>query len=696
MASLEDKITSEAQLAPFGRVNQKILNAAGTDYYIPWWLRREWLRIEKGIYPPPSEVITNFNKKLPQFALHVSKEDPNYIAYTPDKASGEADRQLKTTLGKFIAKYYPHYKDEEVGQLVADHLGEVTGEVELLYGADIAKVYNELSSGVGSCMTKDTHAFNVEGHHPTEVYDMPNIGIAIVRSASGAITGRSMVYMPSETDKRYIRIYGDQKLEKRLRRADFKPGCWHGAEFKKIKLGYSKGYVMPYLDGEGTVGSPSRSSVVLLDGKLMSVYPDRIEGIRSACGSEAIRVCTSTGGYYNFIDVTTSQFHKACAVSGKMVNCLVDKLHPFYLKDDYTKKVMVCEEVYDAGIDIHIRNGQGGYPNLYRTTADIVTFYHGGRTFPDTEDQRKWAGFRKLDARHYPDEQDWILPAMSWEVEASDGYKQSGEYLIKGADAVQAVVAGQLGWVHQQEVDKGWTKIHSISKGVVLYADTLTKVEKTSTGRKVVEGVHDIRHLYDGTWEFKRNVERTRLFGTYFWHLRSESFHPGDDNSYPYLVAHIEDRVREGYSVYEIVISTLKGYVSDYIIYKGKALYEYNWRGLPAWPEMYALSISYLESSGLSDSTAMKTLKQLNRYYSTFLAEAEAIDYNGQHDVSMNTCVEPEPVTGATVSLPTGGTSTAEWLRTATTIVGTGSMYSAILPAATVLSALSDNTSTYA
>lgn len=653
--SLEDKITSEAELTALGlpRVRRQILNAARNDYYMPWWLKREWLRIERAVYPEASAVVISLNDLNPQFALHVSKEDPNYVAYTPDKVSGEADRQLKTSLGKFLAKYYPHYKDEDIQNLVADHLGEVTGEVELIYGKDIVNVYNR-ALGSSSCMSKSTTMFNLDGHHPAEVYDMPNIAMAICRDTSGNVTGRSMVYMPSETDKRYIRIYGDRKLEKRLKRAGFKAGYWHGAEFKKVE--YAPGrFLMPYLDGRDTAGTTGASAVVYMDGKLLSIDGEKTHAIRSACGESSVVVCLSTGGWQNFHEVKNTDFTKTCAVSGVVVNCLIDRLWPYVIDVNARTKVMVCKEVYDAGLIVAMR--LEGSPQVQEVSVppDTPTFFYGGRITPDTDSQRRLAGYSKLDPTYYPDEQDWVAPG-AWGSDP-EGYVRVDGHYYKKVDIVRVIKKGVgLLNVHQQTIGKGWTKVHSIHKGEDLYAEPGTEIVKTGTGRKVVPTVHAVAETWEGTWEFTRNLTRTSVYGQRVWHKRTEVFHVGSDNTAHFLYKAIETRMKKGYDLQETLVYMVRDHVTDYIEIGGRSLYAINIANVPTWPELF--KIAMLDDHVRTYAVRENVLKQLNYFYETWTAQANAIDCNEQHDVTMNTCEETVPAAGATVPLPSGGTTT--------------------------------------
>ena len=54
-----------------------------------------------------------------QYWPHVSPSDPNMIAYTPDRACAEGDRQIKTTMGKFLRKFLLVVNDDVIAQLEA-------------------------------------------------------------------------------------------------------------------------------------------------------------------------------------------------------------------------------------------------------------------------------------------------------------------------------------------------------------------------------------------------------------------------------------------------------------------------------------------------------------------------------------------------------------------------------------------------
>ena len=106
--------------------------------------------------------------------------------------------------------------------------------------------------------------------------------------------------------------------------------------------------------------------------------------------------------------------------------------------------------------------------------------------------------------------------------------------------------------------------------------------------------------------------------------------------------------------MFSAVMHVVRNYITDYALVNNKALYTWTNDQLPAWEVLYPTLKEYARHSCTTDGQAV--LEQLNTYYTRWKAEAEAIDYNGQHDVSMNTCPEVEATVGVTVPLPPAST----------------------------------------
>ena len=610
MKDLSEKITCAEDMLPYDNPNVHLTTPNGKVAPLPWWLKREYLRIYRGVYPESTETIDYLNGQYPQFALHVSKEDPQAVAYTPDKVSGEADRQLKTTLGRFLTKYYPHVADTVIAQVVADHLGELDGSYETITGADITKSYLS-AGGTAACMSKSKSGYSTMGHHPSEVYDMPNISMAILRNNSGAIVARCMLYDASPTDKRYIRVYGDLKLKKKLTRAGYKAGSWVGAEFKVIELDGEPTFprlVMPYLDANGATGSSEHCNVALIGDRLTAVSSKTAQRFRKLFGSQAAVCATNTSGHYNFTKLDPNNLYSVCALSGKIIPD--DEEPTKYWSDG--KIILIHPESMPEPSSVFYY-----YSGTSRQTVfaadDTPTFMHGGYIIIDTDAHRLTAGFYKLSMKYYPEEQDWkrqSYPNLT-------PYRDRNSEVIKLEDAVQVIVKTPGGnakvYVHQQEVKKGWIKVHSLQRGKDLYAEPDVTIHRTSSGRKVVEGIHNIEQTYKGLWEFARSLSSTHLpiVGVVNYSLKSEVA-PSIDNEEGWTL--IEEALRKSGDPEADVWTYLQGN-HRYRIVNGTSLYamrNLNWDHVARdIPNSDVQHLCYM----------LRTLK----------AEAEALDYNGQH-----------------------------------------------------------------
>ena len=471
----------------------------------PWWLQREYLRMREGVYPPPSDVVDNINIELPQFALHVSKEDPTLVAYTPDRASGEADRQVRTTLGKFLAKYYPHLDDNTIRHLGECHLADLDNSFEQLYGDDITKAYEVLGTK-GACMSYPAEKYSYG--RPTAAYDAPGISMAVLRDKDGVITARCMLYVPSESDKRYIRPYLDAKLTKKLIRAGYKAGTWNGAKFKTIEVPKDaddgrKLYIVPYLDGMGSQGNSSVSMVAVINGELTSVDSLTAARIRNKFGSDTVQQATSTSGalWIKPVDII---FTEKCFLTGVELNWLLDETRTYW--DGTDLQTISAKAIIDLNLSQALVT-----PNTPAYVASGTVMFFSLRSsmlMVDTEANRRHAGFIKLDPLIYPDEQDWVRKSAYL-----DHTETVRKTWIKSSDAIQIYTSN--GWEneHASVIDKTYTRLHPLN-GKKAYAAPGAEILRTFNGAKVVDLGYNIQKTYDGVWDFDRNLTHKRILDT--------------------------------------------------------------------------------------------------------------------------------------------------------------------------------------
>lgn len=505
---LAKKITSEAEFETLRDVQGYSTNNGafpiGTKAHkLAWWAKRESLRLELGVYET-STPLDAINAVLPIFA-HVSLQDPTRIAYTPDKQSGEQDRQLVISLGRFLTKHYPGLRDEAIQDFVATHVSELSNEVEFIEYDGIAEAYKKFG-GTSACMSHANHHYG--GFNPASAYEVPGAQLAVLRNKDGDISARCLVYHASETDKRYIRAtYGDPALQKRLVKRGYKPGAWHGFKFKTIEHSDStdehKVYVMPYLDGNGTAGGPIVSMVALIDNQLTSVSHDlsrKLERLTPGCSF----CSTNTSGRVHLRNIDSAQFSKIDYLTNKPINLLEEH---YKLRVNGEDHATAESTVQDDTMWHYARTYVGGMTaNRYMLITEIIQHDY------DYYDRSKLEHFDlvMLDAEF----------GDSKIVYTRHAVKTVSGRMIRKQDAIELVSDTGLVHIHRSElVTTGKTK--HIKIGADKYAMPGTKLYLTPSGRKVHPAVHDVIKLYDGMYEFRRNAVSVQIVDQEVWMPRA-------------------------------------------------------------------------------------------------------------------------------------------------------------------------------
>jgi hypothetical protein len=181
---------------------------------------------------------------------HASDEGKHKIAYTRDERSGEADRQVVTTVGKYLTRHFPTLPSDTIRDIAAKYAPGVAKFVRTT-----SEMVDVIENGPASCMSKDRGRFP-DDRHPYEAY-APEFGWHMaVYMEGGNYTGRALC---NGTD--YVRSYradtgstyssSDDRLEAWLRDQGYtKTGAWVGYRLKRIDVrGNNCGFLAPYLDG---------------------------------------------------------------------------------------------------------------------------------------------------------------------------------------------------------------------------------------------------------------------------------------------------------------------------------------------------------------------------------------------------------------------------------------------------------------
>jgi hypothetical protein len=280
---------------------------------------REWFTREHLKYRLHPAVYSMFHKLYrphdwQQLLLewpHKSETDPNRLAYTRDERSGEADRQVVTTIGKYLTRHFPDAPSDLIRDIVAEHT--YGGSIFLTNNPEV--MVKAVINGPASCMSKDFSLLCDDGQyrHPYAVYD-PDLGWAMaVRSdPNEGIMGRCLVWRGDHNGdadyKCFVRSYkrernershsgADEAIELWLKSQGYeKVGYWpDGLELAQYQL-RSGGWLMPYIDGGTQEVDVTSRGIIITDGGEMKA--DNTDG-RADIASDT---CPDCGRRYNSED----------------------------------------------------------------------------------------------------------------------------------------------------------------------------------------------------------------------------------------------------------------------------------------------------------------------------------------------------------------------------------------------------------
>jgi len=496
-----------------------------TDY-VPmhlWWLVRERLRMVFGVYPPATSMIERINSMNATFpyAVHVSTVDPTKIAYTLSEQDGIADRQLSTTIGKFLKKHLIVLSDEEVQMVDAAHRADLSNELEIVTGAaQIQEVYTNMIGDSGCMRYSPSHFSLPDDLHPSIVYDAPGVGVAVLRDGEGNVKARSVVYVNpnNPNDKRYVRLYGDSMLKRRLERNGFECKTLLGVTLRAVphpKFTDNTGgerIIAPYIDGAGgNTGQDGRYGV-LTDEGIMMVSPDDARELQRIHGSQAAVYMIGTSGVYAFKKVAADWFMETSPLTGVKYDARKVSRVKAFLPDGRAE--MVPEgEIDQATWKLYMTYNitRSGQHERVWGQSNLPTFQQYGETYVDTEAQRVALGWVRLCADFYPNEQEWIRP------DSDEHVSIAGDKLIRRKDAAIVVTKNADGvqahnTMHHAQVPEGLTQVWGFNS-MRVFAGEGVEVHVTPSKRKVVPGLHEVVKMYDGVYDFRRNTKQVRVFG---------------------------------------------------------------------------------------------------------------------------------------------------------------------------------------
>lgn len=228
------------------------------------WHWRENMRFAHNVYQRVGWWGAFAAPRCFEHFLHLSIGDPQKIAYTPSHEYGCQDRQVVTTVGRYLKKFTTGLSDEQIRHWSDVHRSYYGPPVvRFALGADdIQHVYHK---GPRSCMGGEEHPpESFSGEYPCRIYDGPDTAVAYLEQ-DGRVTARTIVRL-DRTPMTFIRLYGDATLLRaRLERLGFEEDEELSLDGVRLRLSRDgRGRVVaPYLDGMQTVDSSDEDWLVV-------------------------------------------------------------------------------------------------------------------------------------------------------------------------------------------------------------------------------------------------------------------------------------------------------------------------------------------------------------------------------------------------------------------------------------------------
>lgn len=249
--------------------NVEVLNKTLLDVMAPfqaqfWMFREAWRSIEfrqefhKSLwYPQVNKYLETKGLSGAPYFLRVASDDPQFWVYTENEEHGKADRQVKTKLGKLLAKLLPHETATEI-QRVATHF-QNAGKTPLHFTKTEEDCVNVYKNGPATCMS----------HSPAvKAFASEDLSIAYIVNDAGKPTARTICNM---VKKQYTRIHP----------------CYGMSEPLKLAL-EADGFTEGDLDG-------CRMNLVWQDGSLL--FPNMDYGNKKPAGSEGAYLSYMKGNW---------------------------------------------------------------------------------------------------------------------------------------------------------------------------------------------------------------------------------------------------------------------------------------------------------------------------------------------------------------------------------------------------------------
>jgi hypothetical protein len=368
--------------------------------------------------------------------------------------------------------------------------------------------------------------FNLSDYHPSAVYCSPGMGVAFTEDENGTIKSRSVVWVnPADaSDKRYVRIYGDPILKKKLEMQGYKMAGLAGAKltiYRDSSFTTQDRVVMPWIDPAGGIHAHN------VDRSLDSQHAVRyrgedyftlVDGPAAArfqrAGIYPIDVQTQNGKV-DVPEVDMSSFQFTCPIRGGTYNRM-DTESVLWHGENGTISRATSEGVHEIRDSLSRLNIQheGRMQHIWMPSErkDALAIPGFGSHF-NNEATRDAVGVCELDKAFYTDSERWFTRSLCVFMELADGVRS----YIKKDDAVMLYSEDDQKFVHIEMVralkKEGHVPVAVLGgfRGIAHKDHKFLRV--TRGGKRVIANKHDVTALHDGSWEYSRNVVAQSVAG---------------------------------------------------------------------------------------------------------------------------------------------------------------------------------------
>ncbi len=496
-----------------------------------WPLQRDITREAVGYYPEPTSVLKwlrtmQSNTGAGQNFPHISPQDRMQIAFTPDGHQAKLDRKQRMTIGRYLRKVLLFVPDAEIQRLEQQHRSELDTEFLLAETVDAIRRVYEGMDGDSGCMRYNMDHFNHDEYHPSAVYCSPGMGVAYTEDADGTVKSRSVIWVnPNDaSDKRYVRIYGDPILKKKLEANGFKMRGLVGA---KLRIYHDPSFdsrstvVMPWIDPAGGIHAQNA------DRSYDSEYVVRFKGdefITMVSSDQKLRYeragiylpnVQTQSGHVDVPEVDDTQFVFTCPLSGMRTNRMEVETQLWIDENgailrvrsqaitDHTERLTSLQVMHEGRM-------QRAY--CKQDVRDKFAIPGHGTHYND-EATRDAVGVCMLDKAFYSESERWSARSLCVIINDALG---NATY-IKKEDALILYTEVSDKFIHIEMVKplkkEGCVPVAVLNGYRGLAHKDHPRLAVTRGGKRVITTRHDVVMLHDRSWEYSRNVTSVSVAG---------------------------------------------------------------------------------------------------------------------------------------------------------------------------------------